>query len=152
MTFRRYLLGYFQWNGPWKHSERKEVSEYSDELWPSEYSEKPMPSEYSEEVYPSGYSEELRPSEYSEEGNCSFGYILLISSPSFARSASSLLPIPPLDPPSFAPTQLFGHLCPSTGPTLLDQHRFREDSPERSSGEKGEIAGEEGEEPERKKR
>ena len=30
--------------------------------------------------------------------------------------------------------------------------RFREDSPERSSGEKGEIAGGEGEEPERKKR
>ncbi|KAF3603796.1 hypothetical protein F2Q69_00035555 [Brassica cretica] len=66
-TFRRYLLGYFRWNGPRKHSERKEVSEYSDELWLSEYSEKPFPSEYSEEVYPSGYSEKLRPSEYSEE-------------------------------------------------------------------------------------
>ncbi|KAF2543973.1 hypothetical protein F2Q68_00029394 [Brassica cretica] len=60
-TVRRYLLGYFRWNGPRKHSERKEVSEYSDEPRPSEYSEKPLPSEYSEEVYPSGYSEEICP-------------------------------------------------------------------------------------------
>ncbi|KAF3563107.1 hypothetical protein DY000_02014494 [Brassica cretica] len=60
-TVRRYLLGYFRWNGPRKHFERKEVSEYSDELRPSAYSEKPLPSEYSEEVYPSGYSEEICP-------------------------------------------------------------------------------------------
>ncbi|KAF3577086.1 hypothetical protein DY000_02030320 [Brassica cretica] len=64
-TIRRYLLRYFRWNGPRKHSERKEVSEYSDELWPSEYSEKPLPSEYSEEVYPSGYSEEICPQNIS---------------------------------------------------------------------------------------
>ncbi|KAF3568611.1 hypothetical protein DY000_02016816 [Brassica cretica] len=62
-TVRRYLLGYFRWNGPRKHSERKEVSEYSDELRLSEYSEKSLPSEYSEEVYPLEYSS----SEYSEE-------------------------------------------------------------------------------------
>ncbi|KAF2540923.1 hypothetical protein F2Q68_00031080 [Brassica cretica] len=60
-TVRRYLLGYFRWNGPRKHSGRKEVSEYSDEPRPSEYSEKPLPSEYSEEVYPSGYSVEICP-------------------------------------------------------------------------------------------
>ncbi|KAF3538190.1 hypothetical protein F2Q69_00021909 [Brassica cretica] len=61
VTVRRYLLGYFRWNDPRKHSERKEVSDNSDEPRPSEYSEKPLPSEYSEEVYPSGYSEEICP-------------------------------------------------------------------------------------------
>ncbi|KAF3545706.1 hypothetical protein DY000_02004372 [Brassica cretica] len=61
LNVRRYLLGYFRWNDPRKHSERKEVSEYSDEPRPSEYSEKLLPSEYSEEVYPSGYSEEICP-------------------------------------------------------------------------------------------
>ncbi|KAF2615538.1 hypothetical protein F2Q70_00010345 [Brassica cretica] len=66
-TGRRYLLGYFRWNGPQNHSERKEVSEYSDELWPSEYSEEVHPSGYSEEVHPSEYSEKHFPSEYSEE-------------------------------------------------------------------------------------